>query len=226
MTRTDRYGFVAHYFALTMVAAESELVFGDEFELLVAVILSAQCTDKRVNMVTPALFSAFPTSRDLAQASVEAVFDKIRSVSYPNAKAAHLVSMARSLVERFGGHVPSTRAELESLSGVGRKTAGVVLSVAFGQNEIPVDTHVFRVARRLGLAPMTAKTPEAVEKHLIKGFSAIKTIDSSSMAMPPNLLGVAHHWLILHGRYICTARKPKCEDCGLRACCKFYDSQK
>lgn len=225
MTKAKKYEFAAKYFSQTMAAAESELVFHGDFELLVAVILSAQCTDKRVNMITPALFRAFPTPVALATASIEEVFDKIRSISYPNAKATHLVSMAGALVERFGGRVPSTRAELESLSGVGRKTAGVVLSVAFGQNEIPVDTHVFRVARRLGLAPMTAKTPQAVERHLTKGFSAITTL-APSLPAPKNILGVAHHWLILHGRYICTARKPKCEDCGLRACCKFYDSQK
>lgn len=200
-----------------MPVAVSELEFRNTFELLVAVILSPQCTDKRVNMVTPALFATFPSAEALAEASVEQIFSLIRSVSYPNSKAEYLQSMARALVERHAGDVPSTRAELEALSGVGRKTASVVLSVAFGQQEIAVDTHVFRVAHRLGLAPMSATTPLAVEKHLVAGFSSL-----GSRFATPNLLGTAHHWLILHGRYTCTARAPRCAQCHLSSVCSTY----
>lgn len=221
MTKKERYAAVCEYFSSTMPVAVSELEFRNTFELLVAVILSAQCTDKRINMVTPALFAAFPTPAALAKASVDDVLAKIRSVSYPKSKAEHLCSMARALVDRHGGEVPSTRAELEALAGVGRKTASVVLSVAFAAEEIAVDTHVFRVAHRLGLAPMTATTPLAVERHLVAGFSPL-----SSKLSIPNLLGTAHHWLILHGRYTCTARAPRCSDCDLHTVCNAYATKK
>lgn len=189
-----------------MPAPASELDFRSAYELLVAVVLSAQCTDKRVNMVTPAVFAAYPSVDALAGASVDELYHLVRSISYPRAKATHLVAAARMVVERHGSTIPSTRAELEALPGVGRKTAAVVLSVAFGQNHMAVDTHVFRVARRLGLAPVEAKTPLAVEQALVEGF-------------PPHLLGTAHHWLILHGRYVCTAKKPRCADCLLNDLC-------
>lgn len=208
MTKKERFATLTTYFSTSMPVAQSELNFGNTFELLVAVILSAQCTDRRVNMVTPALFATYPTARAMAAASVEDIFALVRSVSYPNAKASHLLSMARSLLERHAGEVPATRAELEALSGVGRKTASVVLSIAFGQAEMAVDTHVFRLARRIGLAPLTAKTPLAVERSLVAGFDT-------------EVLGTAHHWLILHGRYVCTARAPRCADCGIARACRY-----
>lgn len=208
MTKKERFAAVEAYFSASMPVAKSELDFANPFELLVAVILSAQCTDRRVNMVTPALFASYPTPELMAEASVEQIFAHVRSVSYPNAKASHLLSMARALVERHGGEVPATRAELEALAGVGRKTASVVLSVAFDQAEMAVDTHVFRVARRIGLAPMSAKTPLAVERSLVGGFHN-------------SVLAKAHHWLILHGRYVCTARAPRCADCGIAPFCRY-----
>lgn len=211
MTKKERFAAVEAYFSAAMPVAESELDFANPFELLVAVILSAQCTDRRVNMVTPALLAAYPTAGAMAEASVEQIFAHVRSVSYPNAKATHLVSMARALVERHGGEVPATRAELEALAGVGRKTASVVLSVAFGESEMAVDTHVFRVARRIGLAPMSAKTPLAVERSLVGGFHN-------------SLLAKAHHWLILHGRYVCTARAPQCAQCGIAPVCRYNET--
>ncbi len=210
MKKSELFRFVGDYFSVAMPSPKSELDYASDFELLVAVILSAQCTDKRVNLVTPALFEAFATARAMAGAEVEQIFELIRSVSYPNSKASHLHSMATTLVEKFQGEVPSTRAELESLSGVGRKTASVVLSVAFGQAEMAVDTHVFRVAARLGLST-AAKTPEATERQLVKGFTEAGYADR---------IGDAHHWLILHGRYTCTARSPKCESCGIAEVCK------
>lgn len=207
---------IGDYFSEAMPDAKSELNYRDEFELLVAVILSAQCTDKRVNIVTPALFEAMGSPEAMASKSVEEIFGYISSVSFPNAKAEHLHSMARRLCESFEGEVPRTREELESLSGVGRKTASVVLSVAFGESQFAVDTHVFRVAARIGLS-IDSKTPLETERQLVEGFSA---------AGYGERLGDAHHWLILHGRYTCKARKPQCDECGITHLCTFYNSQK
>ncbi len=210
--RKELFRSVAQYFSEAMPAPRSELNYTNTFELLVAVILSAQCTDKRVNMVTPELFRAMGTPRAMANSSPEEIFDYIRSISYPNAKSEHLHSMAVALVERFSSEVPSNRKDLESLSGVGRKTASVVLSVAFGQCEFAVDTHVFRVAARIGLS-QGSKTPLDTERQLVAGFTA---------AGYGELLGDAHHWLILHGRYTCLARKAKCEECGITSLCSYY----
>ncbi|MEF9949764.1 MAG: endonuclease III [Mucinivorans sp.] len=215
MKKKELYTFIVDYFTRAMPVAASELNFRNTFELIVAVILSAQCTDKRVNLITPALFEAYPSARAMAEASVEDIFALIRSVSYPNAKASHLSLMARALVERHAGEVPSTRGELEALSGVGRKTASVVLAVGFGANEIAVDTHVFRVARRIGLTKATTKTPLDTERQLVEGFALVEHTT-------PNLLGTAHHWLILHGRYQCTARRPSCQTCPLKSVCAYY----
>ncbi len=190
-----------------MPQAESELSFDSPFQLLVAVILSAQCTDKRVNMVTPALFAQFPTPQALSAASFDEVYALVKSVSYPNSKATHLIQMATMLCERFGGEVPSTHEELQQLPGVGRKTANVVMSIVYDKPVIAVDTHVFRVARRIGLSK--GSTPLAVENDLTENI-------------PAELRPIAHHWLILHGRYTCTARNPKCDSCGLTGCCKEY----
>ena len=197
------------YFEEAMPVAETELHFANNFQLLVAVMLSAQCTDKRVNMVTPALFEAFPTPTAMAAASEEEVLEYVKSVSYPNSKARHLVATAQQLVERFDGEVPETLDELTSLPGVGRKTANVVMSVAFGQARMAVDTHVFRVSHRLGLVSDKAKTPLAVEQALVKHI-------------PEAVIPKAHHWLILHGRYICKALKPLCMECGLQSICPYY----
>ena len=213
MTRKQRYEAVIAYFEEAMPVAETELHFGNEFQLLVAVMLSAQCTDKRVNMVTPALFEAFPTPAAMAAASDEDVLAYVKSVSYPNSKAKHLVEAARQLVERFDGQVPDTLEELTSLPGVGRKTANVVMSVVFGKAAMAVDTHVFRVSHRIGLVGEKAKTPLAVELELVKYF-------------PEALIPKAHHWLILHGRYVCTASKPQCMACGLQSACAFYNKVK
>ena len=188
--------------------AGPELKYSNAFELLVAVILSAQCTDKRVNIVTPALFKKYPTAEKMAKASEREVYQMIKSVSYPNNKSHHLVGMAQSLCNEFGGEVPEEREELERLPGVGRKTANVIASVMFGKPYIAVDTHVFRVANRIGLTN-DSKTPLETELELEKHI-------------PKKLANLAHHWLILHGRYVCTARKPKCEECGLQEVCKFY----
>ena len=209
MTQKQRYEAVVAYFAEAMPVAETELHYANHFQLLVAVMLSAQCTDKRVNMVTPALFAAFPTPQVMAAATEDDVLEYIRSVSYPNSKARHLVQTARELVERFGGEVPSTLDELTSLPGVGRKTANVVLSVAFQQARMAVDTHVFRVSHRLGLVGEKDKTPLAVERELTRHLSE---------AVIPR----AHHWFILHGRYTCTALRPHCAECGLQRTCAYY----
>ena len=213
MTRRQRYEAVIAYFEQTMPVAETELHFGNDFQLLVAVMLSAQCTDKRVNMVTPALFEAFPTPAAMAAATEEEVLAYVKSVSYPNSKAKHLVEAARQLTERFGGEVPSTLDELTSLPGVGRKTANVVMSVVFGKAAMAVDTHVFRVSHRIGLVAEAAKTPLAVELELVKHF-------------PEALIPKAHHLLILHGRYVCTALKPRCMECGLQHACAHYKKYK
>lgn len=194
-----------------MPVAETELQYKDPFQLLIAVILSAQCTDKRINMITPALFEAFPTPEALAASTPEEVFKYIKSVSYPNNKAKHLVGMARCLLEEFGGIVPSDVNELQKLPGVGRKTANVIASVVYNKEAMAVDTHVFRVSNRIGLTN-NSKTPLETEKTLVKNI-------------PGPLLPIAHHWLILHGRYVCTARKPNCLECGIREFCKFYNKQ-
>ena len=204
--KTDKYKFIVDYFSEAQPDVASELNYGSAYELLVATMLAAQCTDKRVNMVTPALFKAYPTVSDLAKATEEEVLTFIKSVSYPNSKAKHLVQMAQMAVSDFGGEIPSTMDELTKLPGVGRKTANVVLAFAFDQAAMPVDTHVFRVSHRLGLVPDIAKTPETVEKELVKHF-------------PKEYISRAHHWLLLHGRYVCTARKPHCEECGLSGIC-------
>lgn len=206
MKRAERYSGIIEYFSKAMPVAESELNFRSPYELVVAVMLSAQCTDKRVNLTTPALFERFPSPEELAKATAEEIYPYIRSISYPNNKAKNLAKMARMLMEEFGGEVPDTVAELERLPGVGRKTANVVASVLFGREVMPVDTHVFRLSRRIGLT-VGAKTPLQAEEQLEQGF-------------PKHLLPIAHHWLILHGRYVCTARKPKCEECGIRQWCK------
>lgn len=209
MTKKQRYEAVVAYFEEAMPVAETELHFDSDFQLLVAVMLSAQCTDKRVNLVTPALFEAFPTPEAMAAATEAEVLEYIKSVSYPNSKAKHLVETARQLADRFGSQVPATLEELTSLPGVGRKTANVVMSVAFGQARMAVDTHVFRVSHRLGLVPEKATTPLAVERELVKNF-------------PEAVIPRAHHWLILHGRYVCTAQRPRCLECGLQKICPFY----
>lgn len=207
MERKDIFDKVTAWFSANMEIAETELHYDTPFHLLIAVILSAQCTDKRVNMHTPLIFKRFPTPEDLAGASFEEVYDLIRSISFPNNKARHLIGMARKLVSDFNGEVPSETADLETLPGVGRKTANVIASVIYDKPVIAVDTHVFRVSRRIGLSD--GKNVEAVEKDLTAGFAE-------------ELRGKAHHWLILHGRYVCTARKPKCGTCGLQDICMEY----
>lgn len=209
MTTAQRYKYVIEWFTRNMPVAETELHYTSPYELLVAVILSAQCTDKRVNLITPALFVAYPTVNDMARASAEEIYEYIKSVSYPNNKARHLAGMARMLVEEFGGEVPSDIDELQKLPGVGRKTANVMVSVVWGKAAMAVDTHVFRVANRLGLTN-NSKTPLATECTLVKHI-------------PEELIPKAHHWLILHGRYVCMARRPLCLECGLREACKYYN---
>lgn len=208
MRLQERYDYVIRYFSEAMPTAESELNYRNPFELLVAVVLSAQCTDKRVNLTTPALFAKYPTAEVMAKAEVEEIYEMIKSISYPNNKAKHLSQLSRQIVERFGGEVPSDPDDLQSLQGVGRKTANVVGAVLWGREVMPVDTHVFRVAARIGLS-RNAKTPLATERQLEKGF-------------PKELLPIAHHWLILHGRYTCLARKPKCGECGITEVCKYF----
>lgn len=206
MTRKERYEKVLDYFRKEMPQVNTELEFGSVFQLLVAVILSAQCTDKRVNMVTPALFARYPTAREMAAAEPEDVLEYVSSVSYPNAKSKHLVEMSRKLMEKHGGEVPSDMDELLSLPGVGRKTANVIQAVAFGKSTMAVDTHVFRVSHRLGLVGPRDNTPLKVELALTK------YIDKEDIPM-------AHHWLLLHGRYVCTSRTPRCKSCGLNSIC-------
>lgn len=204
----ERYETALAWFEKNMPIAESELNFENEYQLLVAVMLSAQCTDKRVNLVTPALFEAFPTIADLADSTAENVLKYIRSVSYPNSKAEHLVQMAKRVMESYGGEIPNTREELQTLAGVGRKTANVVLAVWWNQPTMAVDTHIFRVAERIGLTTK-AKNPLDSEKQLIK-------------YIPEDIIPKAHHWLLLHGRYTCQARTPKCEKCGLKDICRYW----
>lgn len=208
MTKKELYNAVIAWFEENMPVAETELNYSNAFELLVAVILSAQCTDKRVNMITPRLFHDYPTAEAMASASPEVIFEYIRSVSYPNNKAKHLVGMARMLVEQFSGEVPNNVDDLQKLPGVGRKTANVIASVVFNQPKMAVDTHVFRVAERIGLT-INSKNPLQTERELVKHI-------------PENLIPKAHHWLILHGRYVCLARKPKCSTCGLQNVCRYY----
>ncbi|MFI5222029.1 MAG: endonuclease III [Bacteroidia bacterium] len=210
MTRKERFERFISYFSLHQPEAETELNYVSPYELIVATILSAQCTDKRVNMTTPAFFRKFPTVKKLAEAEFDDVFDLIKSISYPNNKSKHLVGMAQMLVKDFNGEVPSAVDELVKLPGVGRKTANVVSSVAFKQPSMAVDTHVFRVAARIGLT-VNAKNPLQTEQQLVK-------------YIPEKYIAVAHHWLILHGRYVCIARKPKCDACGIKSFCKFFES--
>ena len=208
MTRQERFQFAISYFNEHAPNAETELLYESPFQLLVAVILSAQCTDKRVNMTTPAIFEKYPDAKSLSHASFEELFPFIKSISYPNNKTKHLIGMAKMVMEKFQGKIPLTVEELLQLPGVGRKTANVITSVVDDQPNMAVDTHVFRVAARIGLT-LNAKTPLATEKQLIK-------------FIPTELIHKAHHWLILHGRYVCVARNPKCEICGLKPACKYY----
>ena len=207
----DRYNNIIDWFKTNMPIAETELNYETPFQLLIAVILSAQCTDKRVNMITPALFEAYPTPEVLAAATPEAIYELISSVSYPNNKAKHLVGMAKKLLNDFNGEVPSDIDQLQSMPGVGRKTANVIAAVVFNKEAMPVDTHVFRVSNRIGLTN-NSKTPLQTEKTLVK-------------YIPGELLPIAHHWLILHGRYVCKARKPDCLNCGIREWCKSYNKE-
>jgi len=211
MEKKELFERVIIYFQKEMPIAETELEYKTPYELLVAVILSAQCTDKRVNLITPDLLKRFPTPEKMAEVEADEVFDYIRSCSYPNNKAKHLVGMARMLVSDFGGVVPDDIDELQKLPGVGRKTANVIASVVFNKPAMAVDTHVFRVAARIGLS-VNSKTPLETEKQLVEFF-------------PEELLVLAHHWLILHGRYTCLARSPKCEKCGLTSICAFFGSR-
>ena len=211
MLKQDRFKAFVEYFSAHQPDAKTELHYNNPFELLVAVILSAQCTDKRINQITPALFDRYPDAFAMSKATADDIYQYIRSVSYPNNKAKHLEGMARLLIEKFQGQVPSTMEELQTLPGVGRKTANVITSVVFEAPALAVDTHVFRVANRLGLT-RNATTPLAVEKQLIKHI-------------PTDLIRHSHHWLILHGRYICQARRPKCEVCPITYFCKYYEYQ-
>lgn len=212
MTRKERYQFVLDYFQQHTPVAETELIYDSPYQLLVAVILSAQCTDKRVNITTPAIFEKYPTVQDLAKTSFDALFPLIKSISYPNNKTKHLINMANMVVNDFDGKIPMTVDELVKLPGVGRKTANVITSVIDAQPNMAVDTHVFRVSARIGLT-INAKTPFAAEKQLVQ-------------FIPKELVHIAHHWLILHGRYTCTARNPKCSECGLQPACKYFQQQK
>jgi endonuclease-3 len=210
MTKKERYSAFIDYFSQNNPDAETELYYSNPYELLVAVILSAQCTDKRVNLTTPALFESFPTPEVLEVASFDEVFPFIRSISYPNNKTKHIIGMAKMLVKDFNCVVPSDIDELQKLPGVGRKTANVIASVVYNKPTMAVDTHVFRVSKRIGLVTLTAKTPLAVEKQLVK-------------FIPEKNIPKAHHWLILHGRYICLARKPQCDKCAITSLCKYFE---
>lgn len=210
MRKSEKYKAVLDYFQRTMDATETELDYSTPFELLVAVVLSAQCTDKRINQVTPRLFHDFPTPEALAATTPEVIYDYIRSVSYPNNKAAHLVGLGKMLVEQFNGEVPSELSDLTKLPGVGRKTANVIQAVIFGKAALAVDTHVFRVSHRLGLVPARCTTPYSVEMELKRHI-------------PTELVAASHYWLLLHGRYTCTSRKPHCDKCGLTHLCTSPD---
>ena len=209
MKTSDRFKNILAWFEANMPVAESELNYRNPYELLVAVMLSAQCTDKRVNMVTPALFEAYPTPELLAKATTDEVFEYVKSVSYPRSKAEHLVAMAQRLVEVYHGEVPDTIEELQTMQGVGRKTANVVCAVIWNQPTMAVDTHIFRVSERIGLTT-GSKNPLQTERQLVKHI-------------PAEVIPKAHHWLLLHGRYICQARKPKCEQCGIAEFCRFFE---
>jgi endonuclease-3 len=211
MTKKERYRFIIDWFSQHMPDAETELQYQNPFELLVAVILSAQCTDKRVNMVTPFIFKKYPSATALAEATIEDLTEIIKSISFANNKAKHLLGMAKMLVAEYNSVVPDDVDELQRLPGVGRKTANVITSVIYNQPNMAVDTHVFRVAARIGLTT-NAKNPLQTELQLIK-------------EIPKELIHKAHHWLILHGRYTCIARKPKCESCGIKAACKFFEKE-
>lgn len=213
MTRKQRFEELIAHFSENFPEAETELKYNNPFELLVAVILSAQCTDKRVNMVTPALFEEYPTAEKLAESSFDELFPFIKSISYPNNKTKHLLGMAKMLVEDFDSEIPADIKELQKLPGVGRKTANVIASVIFNQPTMAVDTHVFRVSKRLGLVNQNLTTPLEVEKGLVK-------------YLPEEIIPSAHHWLILHGRYVCLARKPKCESCEITNFCRFFEKKK
>lgn len=210
MTKPERYRAFLDYFSENQPEAQTELNYSNPYELLVAVILSAQCTDKRINLVTPAIFRDFPTPAHLAASNFDILFPYIKSVSYPNNKTKHLLGMGRMLVEDFNSEIPDSVEDLQKLPGVGRKTANVIASVVFSRPTMAVDTHVFRVSKRLGLTTASAKTPLEVEKQLIKHI-------------PKTYVPKAHHWLILHGRYICVARRPKCEICPLTYFCRYYE---
>lgn len=209
MKTKDRFAAVIRYFSEAMPVAESELNYRTPFELLVAVILSAQCTDKRINQVTPRLFAAYPTAAAMAEATPDEIYEYIRSVSYPNNKAKHLAGMAKMLQDKYNGEVPSTGEELEKLPGVGRKTANVIQAVIFRKARMAVDTHVFRVSHRLGLVGDRCTTPLSVERQLTR-------------YIPQDIIPLAHHWLLLHGRYVCTSRAPHCDKCGLRDVCNDF----
>ena len=212
MTRKERFNFVISYFQQHAPNAETELLYDNPYQLLVAVILSAQCTDKRVNMTTPAIFEKYPDAASLSKAHFDELFPLIRSISYPNNKTKHLIGMANMLMEKFNGQIPLTVEELVQLPGVGRKTANVITSVVDQQPNMAVDTHVFRVSARIGLT-VGATTPLATEKQLLQ-------------YIPKDLVYIAHHWLILHGRYTCIARNPKCDQCGLTPACKYFQKNK
>jgi endonuclease-3 len=212
MKKQVRYQGVIDYFLANVPIAETELTYDNPFQLLVAVILSAQCTDKRVNLTTPGIFKKYPDPASMSKASFDDLFPLVKSISYPNNKTKHLIGMSQLLMDVFNGEVPMTIEDLVKLPGVGRKTANVITSVIDQQPNMAVDTHVFRVSRRVGLVPMTAKTPLAVEKDLIKNIPAV-------------LVHKAHHWLILHGRYTCLARSPKCDTCGITEFCKYFEKE-
>jgi endonuclease-3 len=212
MTRKQRYEAFIDYFSNHQPQAETELAYGNPFELLVAVVLSAQCTDKRINMVTPKLFQDFPSPEHLAATTFDELFPYIRTVSYPNNKTKHLIGLGKMLVEDFGSEIPSTLDDLQKLPGVGRKTANVITSVVWNQPSMAVDTHVFRVSKRLGLVNQNSNTPLSVEKQLVKH-------------LPEKVIPVAHHWLILHGRYTCVARSPKCDSCELTSFCRYFEKK-
>jgi endonuclease III len=209
MTRKQRYQFVIDFFEKHNPNAETELIYVDPYQLLVSVILSAQCTDKRVNMTTPAIFQKYPNVQSLSTATFEDLFPLIKSISYPNNKTRHLIGMAKRVVEQFDGQIPMTIEELTQLPGVGRKTANVITSVIDRQPNMAVDTHVMRVSKRIGLVSQSASTALSIERELVRNI-------------PTDYIHKAHHWLILHGRYICVARSPRCEVCGLRPACRYY----
>lgn len=212
MNKKERYNFFIEHFSRNNPEAETELHYENPYQLIVAVALSAQCTDKRVNMVTPAIFESFPTPEALAASNFDELFPFIRSISYPNNKTKHLLGMAKMLVEDFNSEIPSDIKDLQKLPGVGRKTANVIASVIFNQPTMAVDTHVFRVSKRLGLVTQSAKTPLEVEKQLVK-------------FIPEEHIPKAHHWLILHGRYVCLARKPQCDKCDINLMCRYYEKK-